>query len=108
MPYDAKTVANTEVFQATAGKFVLDNIKALGVNPSNADRVFIEKTVPRLQTDPAALPSLLQFMENKANVQIRLYNEKAASVAKKPGGQFLPFDLGVQAPGREVDFGSLK
>ena len=107
MPYDAKTVANTEVFNAQANKFVLESIKQLGANPSNADREFIEKTVPRLSTDPAALPLLLSFIEGKAQAQIRGFNSKAKSVASKPGAQFLPFDLTVQEPSSVVDFRSL-
>jgi hypothetical protein len=98
MPYDAKTVANTEVFNASANKFVLDSIKQLGANPSNADREFIEKTVPRLQTDPAALPLLLDFMENKARTQIRGYNSKAKQIQAQPNARGLPFSLEVPEP----------
>lgn len=108
MPYDAATVANTEVFNAQANSFVLDKIKMLGANPSNADREFIEKTVPRLQTDPAALPALLSFIEGKAQSQIRAFNTKARGVASKPGAQFLPFDLAVPEPSSVVDFNSLR
>lgn len=98
MPYDEKTVANTEVFNATANKFVLDSIKQLGANPSNADREFIEKTVPRLQTDPAALPSLLNFMETKARNQVRSYNNKARQVQGRPEAAGMPFSLEVPEP----------
>ncbi len=98
MPYDQKTVANTEVFNATANRFVLDSIKQLGANPSNADREFIEKTVPRLQTDPAALPALLDFMEGKARSQIRTYNNKARQVQSRPEAAGMPFSLEVPEP----------
>jgi hypothetical protein len=96
MPYDARTVANSELFSAQANQFVLNSIKGLGANPSNADREFIEKTVPRLQTDPAALPQLLSFIENKARSQLTKYNEKARSV--KAGASYLPFSLEVSEP----------
>ena len=98
MPYDAKTVANTELFNATANQFVLDKIKTLGANPSNADREFIEKTVPRIGTDPAALPQLLDFMEQRAGQQIGTFNQKIKSVQGQPGAGFLPFSLEVPAP----------
>lgn len=98
MPYDAKTVANTELFNATANQFVLDKIKTLGANPSNADRDFIEKTVPRIGTDPAALPQLLDFMEQRAGQQIGTFNQKIKSVQGQQGAQFLPFSLEVPAP----------
>ncbi len=96
MPYDAKTVANSELFSAQANQFVLNSIKSLGANPSNADREFIEKTVPRLQTDPAALPLLLNFMEGKARGQLTSFNSNAQRVQKR--ADYLPFSLEVSAP----------
>ena len=96
MPYDAKTVANSELFSAQANTFVLNSIKQLGANPSNADREFIEKTVPRLQTDPAALPALLDFLDAKARRQIGAYNQQARQTQKS--SPFLPFSLEVQEP----------
>lgn len=98
MPYDAKTVANTELFNAQANQFVLNSIKQLGQNPSNADREFIEKTVPRLSTDPAALPSLLNFMEGKARNQVRAYNSKIKGVQSQPMGASIPMNLEVPEP----------
>ena len=98
MPYDAKTVANSEVFDAQAKQFVLASIKTLGANPSNTDREFIEKTVPRLGTDPAALPLLLDFMEKKARTQLRGYNERARKVQSDPNASALPVDLTVTEP----------
>lgn len=91
-------VANSELFSAVANGFVLDRIKMLGANPSNADRAFIEKTVPRLSTDPAALPSLLDFMEKKARGQVNSFNSKIKEVQKQPGAEFLPYSLEVAAP----------
>lgn len=96
MPYDAKTVANSELFSAQANLFVLNSIKGLGANPSNADREFIEKTVPHLQTDPAALPALLDFIEGKARRQIGGYNQQARKTQQ--ASPFLPFSLEVQEP----------
>jgi len=98
MPYDAKTVANSELFNAQANQFVLNSIKGLGANPSNADREFIEKTVPRLSTDPAALPQLLNFMEGKARGQLTNYNAKVRNVQGQPGGQAIPLSLEVPIP----------
>lgn len=91
-------VANSELFSAVANGFVLDRIKMLGANPSNADRAFIEKTVPRLSTDPAALPSLLDFMEKKARGQVNSFNSKIKEVQNQPGAEFLPYSLEVAAP----------
>lgn len=91
-------VANSEQFNAIANQFVLNSIKGLGANPSNADRDFIEKTVPRLSTDPGALPLLLNFMEGKAKVQVDGYNEKIKGVQSQAGAGFMPFSLEVKQP----------
>lgn len=98
MPYDAKTVANSELFNAQANQFVLNSIKGLGANPSNADREFIEKTVPRLSTDPKALPELLNFIETKARGQIGAYNSKIKGVQQQAEGGFIPYSLEVPVP----------
>lgn len=91
-------VANSEQFSAVANQFVLNSIKSLGANPSNADRDFIEKTVPRLSTDPRALPLLLDYMETKARAQVDGYNAKIHGVQQQPGASFMPYSLEVQAP----------
>ncbi len=88
-------VKNSEQFNAVANQFVLNSIKGLGANPSNADREFIEKTVPRLSTDPGALPLLLNFMEGKARTQVEGYNSKIRGVQRQPGASFLPYSLEV-------------
>lgn len=105
MPYDEKTVANSEVFDAQANTFVLSLIKQLGANPSNADLAFIRKTVPQLSTDPAALPRLLDFMEQRARGVIRSFNDKAGKVKNDPNAPALPFDLNVPEPpaGSDID-----
>lgn len=91
-------VANSEQFNAVANQFVLNSIKGLGANPSNADRDFIEKTVPRLSTDPRALPLLLNFMEGKAKNTVDGYNTKIRGVQQQPGAGFMPFSLEVPTP----------
>ena len=91
-------VANSEQFNAIANGFVLDKIKTLGANPSNADREFIEKTVPRLSTDPNALPQLLNFMETKARNQVQGFNTKIRGVQQQAPQGFSPYNLEVQEP----------
>ena len=72
---------------------MLDKIKTLGANPSNADREFIEKTVPRIGTDPAALPQLLDFMEQRAASR-SANSTRRSRPFKASKAQFLPFQLG--------------
>ncbi len=68
-----KNLAGSQLFNAEASKLVLEKVKTLGANPSNADREFIEKTVPQLATSPEARDALIGFMEQKAKQSLDLY-----------------------------------
>lgn len=67
---DAKTLANTQQFEKVAGDLVLANIKKLGYNPSNADVIFLNKTLPNLEASPEARQSLINWMGAKAQASI--------------------------------------
>jgi hypothetical protein len=75
----------SELYNAEAGKLVLDQIKTLGANPSNADREFIQKTVPQLSTNPEARREMTRFMSEKAQGAISLY-QRANTHARKNSG----------------------
>ena len=82
---EMKELPGSQMFNAQASKLILDQVKTLGANPSNADREFIEKTVPNISTSATARAQLLDFMEKKAKSQIELY-KKADSHARKNFG----------------------
>jgi hypothetical protein len=80
-----KGLPGSQLFTAEASKLVLDSIKLLGANPSNADRDFINKTVPQLATSPQARDALINYLEQKANKNIELF-QKADSYARQNKG----------------------
>ena len=82
---EMKELPGSQMFKAQASKLILDQVKTLGANPSNADREFIEKTVPNLSTSKTARTQLLDFMEKKAKGNIDLY-KRADSHARKNSG----------------------
>lgn len=67
---DAKKLANSQQFEKVAGDLVLANIKKLGYNPSNADVVFLNKTIPQLESSPEARSALINWMGTKAQASI--------------------------------------
>lgn len=67
---DAKRLSNTQQFEKVAGDLVLSNIKQLGYNPSNADVVFLNKTLPNLETSSQARKALIDWMGTKAQGSI--------------------------------------
>lgn len=80
-----KGFVGSQVYNAEANKLVLDHIKVLGTNPSNADREFIEKTVPQLNTSAEARQQMTDFMARKANQAIDTYG-RADGYARKNSG----------------------
>lgn len=80
-----KSLPGSQLFNAEASNLVLDRVKLLGANPSNADREFIEKTVPRLSSSPEARDQLIAFLERKAQSNIDLFR-RADSHARQNRG----------------------
>ena len=58
--------SNTQAAQSIIGQLMLEQIKTLGTNPSNADREFLMKTLPDMSLNPKAIENIAQFMEEKA------------------------------------------
>jgi len=109
-----KGLVGSEQFNAAAATLALDRIKALGANPSNADRDFIERTVPALQQSPEARRALVDFIERKAQGAINLHRRADTYARQNNGlGGFDPFaqDQGQQGgggSGKVVNFMDLK
>lgn len=75
----------SEMYTAEANNLILAQIKQLGTNPSNADLTFIQKTVPQLSTNADARKQMTQFMREKAQASIELY-QRADTHARKNSG----------------------
>lgn len=78
-------LVGSEQYNAAASALVLDRVKALGANPSNADREFIERTVPSLQQSPEAQKALIDFIEKKSRAAMDLYR-RADGFARQNNG----------------------
>lgn len=83
-------VANTEAFRSAIGNEVLAHIKALGANPSNADRDYIEKVQGgQIKLDEASLRKVLDMTEKYARTTIRNFNADAKKLqAASPEGTY--------------------
>lgn len=58
--------ANTEQAMTLLSAKILDKIKQLGANPSNADREFLAKTLPMITTSKAGLGKIYEYMRLRA------------------------------------------
>ena len=90
-----KNLPGSQLFNAEASKLVLDHVKTLGANPSNADREFIEKTVPAMASSPEARDAMIDFLEKKAVKTIDNY--KRADTYARKNNSLSGFDL-VETP----------
>ena len=64
---DKMRLADSQQFDKVTGDLILDKIKKLGSNPSNADREFTKNIVPQLASSPTARQELITYLSKKAN-----------------------------------------
>lgn len=70
--------SNTEIVASTLGKQVLDHAKALGANPSNADRDYIAKVMGgKITLEEKSIRRLLDMQEKYARQAIKQFNGDA-------------------------------
>jgi hypothetical protein len=82
--------AEGKQFETASNQLVLGMVKGLGPNPSNADREFIERTVPTMRDDPNAVRRVADFVRQKAQESIDRF--KFGYAHYKDGGDPLEFD----------------
>lgn len=80
-----KGLVGSQLYNAEAKKLILDRVKALGANPSNADVKFLEQTVPQLSTSAEARKQMIDWMERTAMKSIDLY-QRADQYARQNRG----------------------
>ena len=72
---DASQASNSEVFKGIIGNQVLTHIRALGANPSNADRDYIEKVQGgQIALEESSLRRLLDINEKYSRQAIQRFN----------------------------------
>jgi len=97
-----KALPGSEAFNAEASNLVLGQIKALGANPSNADRDFIMKTIPQITNSPQAREALVSFMEQKGRQSMTLYKAADAYSRQNNGlGGFDQFGVKAETPEKQ-------
>lgn len=74
-PGEKTKLASSENFNKLTGDLILERIKQLGTNPSNADRDFVAKIVPQLESSAQARKQLIEYMADKANQVITEANK---------------------------------
>lgn len=110
-PAEKGKLANSENFNKLTGDLVLEKIKMLGTNPSNADRQFITDIVPKLESSSAARKQLITYMADKANAVVKEASTLSAYGRKNQGlsgyQPTIPL-VNVTTPSRDISSYSLE
>lgn len=83
--------ADAKTFENASNQMVLSIVKGLGPNPSNADRDFIERTVPLLRDTPAQARAVLDLIDQRSADDVDRWN--LGYQHTRNGGDPLEFDL---------------
>lgn len=95
---EVKGLVGSQLYNAEASKLVLEHIKGLGANPSNADRDFIQKTVPQLATSQEARQKMVEFIERAASGTISTFDNMNEYARKNKGLKGFKYPSPVVAP----------
>ena len=82
---DTMKTSNSQEYTKYASGLVLDKIKKLGTNPSNADREFANRIVPQLENSAQARTELIQYLTKRANEVISETNRMEQYARKNRG-----------------------
>lgn len=82
--------ADAKAFENASNQMVLSIVKGLGPNPSNADRDFIERTVPLLRDTPEAIREVMGRIRERAAGNVAKF--RLGYEHSKAGGDPLEFD----------------
>jgi hypothetical protein len=82
---------NTQALMAAAADRVLASIKSLGANPTDSDRVYLEKAKGgNITFSEGALRKILDIGENQARSTIKKHGEEVGRIRKLEGIKELP------------------
>ena len=84
---------NTELAESIIGQALLEQIKTLGTNPSNADREFLAKTLPTVLNTPGGIKKIIEFMRLKAKTALDDARDRLAYFQSKDDEGNERFDM---------------
>lgn len=86
-------VKNAELFRSAGFRMVLDNLKKMDSQPSERQQEALQKAMGKLDTDPSALPDVLDVTKDILMSRGREHNRRVAE-AKANGAKFI-YDISV-------------
>jgi hypothetical protein len=89
-------IKNAEELRSRIFENVMDNLKKMDASPSQQQQAVMQKALGSLDTDPAALPQVLDSFANIIRGKIDLHNQEMQGAIER--GVKFPYDPIIKAP----------
>lgn len=95
---DPKAISDAEVARSALFQNVLNNLRKLDAQPSQQQQQIMQEALGSLDTDPDALPRVVQIYEDVIRGRVEQHNREVQQVKEK--GITMPYDLAIKLPER--------
>jgi hypothetical protein len=92
---DPTGIQSAEQLRSALFTNVMDNLKKMDASPSQQQQQVMSKAFGTLDTDPKALPKIIDIYENILRDKVKIHNSRVDQISKKIE---LPYDLKVNIP----------
>jgi len=96
---DPKAITDAEAARSALFQNVLNNLRKLDAQPSQQQQQIMQEALGSLDTDPAALPTVVQIYEDVIRGRVEQHNSEVAQA--KANNIKMPYDLTIKIPERQ-------
>ena len=94
---DAQGVADAKTMGSVLFASVMENLKKMDATPSENQQKQMREAFGNINTDPKALPQILDFWEKQITTKVNLHNERVNSLSPNVKSA-IPYDITVKIP----------
>lgn len=93
-----EAVQSAEVFRSAAFRQVMDNLKQMDSQPSERQQTALQNAMGRLDTDPSALPDVLQITRDILASRAENHNKRVRETQQGPNPIRFPYSISIDVP----------
>ena len=94
---DPQGVADAKTMGSVLFASVMENLKKMDATPSENQQKQMREAFGNINTDPKALPQILDFWEKQITTKVNLHNAKVKSLSPEIKSA-IPYDISVKIP----------
>ena len=95
---DPEGVKNVEALKSALFYNVMDNLKKMDASPSQQQQQIMQEAFGRINTDPNALPMIIDFYKGQLESKAAEHNRRVDQTMTGPAGMQFPYDIHVRVP----------